>query len=93
MPLAQRVLGPFLTAVYTSRCQPKPDGSRPAFYRIATFIFASAEKMQEVMASPEGQGVIADLENFATGGHTFIMGAVDGQPESVPSAAATTARA
>ena len=55
-----------------------PDGGSPAHYRMAEFWFTTPEAMQATMASPEGQATAADLSNFATGGVTFLVGAVDG---------------
>ncbi len=93
MPLAEGALGPFTQAVYTSKCLPSPDGSKPAYYRVATLIFESMEKMQQAMGTPEGQAVGADLDNFATGGHTIVMGAIDEHAESMPSQVGASATA
>ena len=93
MPLAARVLGPHLQAVYTTRCMPDQNGARPAYYRVATVLFASTEKMQQGLGSPEGQALLADLDNFATGGYTFLTGEVEDQTESTPSPAAAAATA
>lgn len=82
LPLVERVAGPVVTAMYASKCLPSPVGGEPPYYRIATLIFASMEKLQALMASPEGQGIIADHQNFATGGHALVVGVVDGQPEA-----------
>jgi uncharacterized protein (TIGR02118 family) len=54
-----------------------PGGSRPAFYRMAELYFASKEQMQMSLDSPEGRATLADLDNFATGGVTFLTGEVD----------------
>lgn len=54
-----------------------PDGSKAAFYRMAELHFSGPAEMQETMASPEGQAASADLSNFATGGVTMIIGAVE----------------
>jgi uncharacterized protein (TIGR02118 family) len=53
------------------------DGSRPAFYRMAEIVFASQEQMAKTMDSPEAKATVADLANFATGGVTVLIGAVD----------------
>lgn len=53
-----------------------PDGSKPAYYRMAEFWFSSPEAMQTAMGSPEGQATAADLANFATGGATLLVGSV-----------------
>jgi uncharacterized protein (TIGR02118 family) len=54
-----------------------PDGTRPAFYRMAELYFASQDQMQTAMASPEGQATMADIANFATGGATLMLGLVE----------------
>ncbi len=54
-----------------------PDGSQAAYYRMAEFWFASPEAMQASMGSAEGQATAADLANFATGGVTLLVGAIE----------------
>jgi uncharacterized protein (TIGR02118 family) len=54
-----------------------PDGRRPDYYRMAELYFENQEQMQASLASPEGQAVVADLANFATGGATILIGAVE----------------
>jgi uncharacterized protein (TIGR02118 family) len=54
-----------------------PDGGKPAYYRMAELYFAGPAEMQHSMSSPEGQATAADLTNFATGGVTMIIGAVE----------------
>jgi len=54
-----------------------PDGGKPAYYRMAEFWFSSPDTMQATMGSPEGLAVAADLANFATGGVTLLVGAVE----------------
>jgi uncharacterized protein (TIGR02118 family) len=93
MPLAGRVLGPHVKAVYATRYLPDQNGARPAYYRIATLLFDSMDKMQQALGTPEGQAVVADLDNFATGGYTFLMGEVDGEAEHSVSQSAAAASA
>jgi uncharacterized protein (TIGR02118 family) len=54
-----------------------PDGSKAAYYRMAELSFSNPAQLQETMGSPEGQAAVADLANFATGGVTMIIGAVE----------------
>ncbi len=54
-----------------------PDGSKPDYHRMAEFWFSSPETMKTTMESPEGQITAADLSNFATGGATLLVGAVE----------------
>lgn len=54
-----------------------PDGAKPAYHRMAEFWFASPESMQETMNSHKGEATAKDLSNFATGGVTLLVGAVE----------------
>jgi uncharacterized protein (TIGR02118 family) len=54
-----------------------PDGSPPPYHLMAELWFDSAEELQATMASDAGQAVSGDLANFATGGATFLIAAVD----------------
>lgn len=54
-----------------------PDGGHLAYYRMAEFWFTNAEALQATMDSPEGQATAGDLANFATGGVSFMVGAVE----------------
>ncbi len=54
-----------------------PDGGKPAYYRMAELYFTGTTEMQQSMGSPEGQATAADLANFATGGVTMIVDAVE----------------
>jgi uncharacterized protein (TIGR02118 family) len=53
-----------------------PGGGKPAFYRMAELYFATQLQMEQSLRSDEGQATIADLENFATGGVTVLIGSV-----------------
>ena len=53
-----------------------PDGGQADFYRMFEFWFETTEALQATMSSPEGQATAADVPNFATGGATFMVGAV-----------------
>lgn len=50
-----------------------PNGEQ-AFYRMAELCFATAEDMQAALTSAEGKDAVDDLENFASGGVTFLIG-------------------
>ena len=56
---------------------PTPDGTAPAYYRMAELYFDGPAEMQQTMASPEGKAMGIDLANFATGGITIIVGIVE----------------
>jgi uncharacterized protein (TIGR02118 family) len=68
---------PNLARFEAARVVAVPDGGEPPFYRTAELWFESAGRMQESLASPEGQAVVADIPNFATGGATTLVCAVD----------------
>jgi uncharacterized protein (TIGR02118 family) len=55
---------------------PGPDGSKPPFYRMAELYFPTEGHMQASLASPQGKAAVADLNDFATGGFTTLLGTV-----------------
>ena len=54
-----------------------PDGAKPAFYRMAELYFTTEAQMEQSLKSPEGQATVADIQNFATGGVTMVIGSVE----------------
>lgn len=52
------------------------EGSLPEYYRMAELYFDSKEHMESVIASKEGQLAVADIDNFASGGATVLVGQV-----------------
>lgn len=75
LPLVAQTEG-ILKAEYT-RFLPNPDGSAPAYYRMAELYFSGPEDMQQALNSPEGQAMAADLVNFANGDVTLIFGSIE----------------
>ncbi len=75
LPIAARMQG--VSRLELTRFAPGPDGSAPAYYRMAELYFADQEQLQRTLGSPEGQATVADLPNFANGGFTVLMGAVE----------------
>lgn len=53
-----------------------PDGSPPAYYRMAELYFPSSEAMLATLATPQAQATVHDLSSFATGGVTMLVGTV-----------------
>ena len=51
-----------------------PGGTKSEFFFMAELYFEDESQMHEAMGSPEGQAVVDDLGNFATGGVTIMMG-------------------
>jgi len=54
-----------------------PDGGKPAFYRMAELYFNTQTEMEQSVGSPEGQAAMDDIQNFATGGVTVLIGSVE----------------
>jgi uncharacterized protein (TIGR02118 family) len=50
-----------------------PDGSKPAFYRIAELHFSSMEALQEAARSPGGQETVAHAFKISSGGPPIIL--------------------
>ena len=75
LPLAAKM--PNVERFEASRVVGTPDGSDAPYYRIAELWFDSQDALQATMASPEGKGTVADIPNFATGGATVVIAAVD----------------
>lgn len=57
-----------------TKFESSPDGSPIEFYRMAELYFPSVEAMQETLNSPEGKAALADVNSFATGGISVIIG-------------------
>ncbi len=74
-PIASKMKG--VLRFELTRFSAGPDGSRPAFYRMAELYFTGQDQMQAAMASPAGQATVADIANFATGGATVLFGTVE----------------
>lgn len=55
------------------------DGGRPAFYRMAELYFEDPQRMEASLQSAEGVAALRDLQNFATGGVTVMVGTVMGE--------------
>ncbi len=53
------------------------DGNLAPYYRLAELWFEGPEQLQESLASPEGQAATEDIPNFATGGATVFVSAVE----------------
>lgn len=73
-PLVQAIPG--LQRFDRARVVATPDGSDPAYYRIADLWFESMEQLQSGLGSPEGQAASQDLQNFASGGVTLLISEV-----------------
>lgn len=71
VPLAKKMPG---LRSYSVSSGPVVTPAGPAqYFLIAVLGFDSMEAIQAALASPEGQAVVADLPNFATGGATVLL--------------------
>ena len=75
VPLVEKV--PNLQRFEAAKIVATPDGSEPPYHRIAELYFEDMEQMQDSLASDEGQAMVADLQNFATGGVTIFFSEID----------------
>ena len=75
MPLVGKING--VVKAETTKFLPGLDGLKPHYYRMAAFYFNNTEELQIALRSPEGTATTDDLQNFATGGLTILMGEVD----------------
>lgn len=74
LPIAAKMQG--VRKLELAKVTGTPDGSAPAFYRLADLYFDDLDHMNRVMATPEAQTTIGDLANFATGGVTVLVSEV-----------------
>jgi len=64
------------TCLELTKFEAGPDGERPPYYRMAELYFETQADFEQAVGSPEGRAAVADLSNFATGGVTVLIGAV-----------------
>jgi uncharacterized protein (TIGR02118 family) len=50
-----------------------PDADDPPYYRVSWLAYESISDLQAGIGSQPGRAVLADLENFATGGATILI--------------------
>jgi uncharacterized protein (TIGR02118 family) len=55
------------------KCQTAVEGELPPYYLIVGLYAESREKIDQILATPEGQAAIADVPKFATGGYKFMF--------------------
>ncbi|GAC1443377.1 MAG: EthD family reductase [Vulcanimicrobiaceae bacterium] len=71
VPLAKRLPG-LRSYTLSKGAIGTPAGAAP-YYLIADLAFDSMDAIQAALGSPEGQAVVADVPNFATGGVSLMM--------------------
>jgi uncharacterized protein (TIGR02118 family) len=54
-----------------------PDGGTPPYYRVVELYFASEEELAASLATPAGRAPGEDVPNYATGGATVLIAAID----------------
>lgn len=69
IPIAKKMKG--LTGWTIGKCDVTDDA--PAYYLIVSLYAESAEALNAVLDSPEGQDTIDDVPKFATGGVKFLF--------------------
>lgn len=75
MPLVYKIPG--LGRTEKAKVVGTPSGEAAPYCRIFEFRFDSQEHMGRVLGSAEGQAVLADVPNFATGGTTVLISQVE----------------
>ena len=75
LPLAAKIKG--VARSEFTKFVSGPDGSKPAFYRMAELFFTTQAQMEQALKSPEGQAAVADIQKFATGGVNMVIGSVE----------------
>ena len=71
IPLAKKMKG--FSGWTIGKCQTAVPGEPPPYYMIVGLYAESRAKIDEILATPEGQAAIADVPNFATGGYKFMF--------------------
>ena len=74
MPIAQKI--PMVEKIVLLKGVAGPEGSAPAYYRMAQIYFADAATMAAAMATSEAQAATGDIANFATGGAAVLIAQV-----------------
>jgi uncharacterized protein (TIGR02118 family) len=70
IPLARRMRG--LKGWTIGKCESAQADQSPAYYMVVGLYAESRDEMESILASPEGQATINDVDNFATGGVVFL---------------------
>jgi uncharacterized protein (TIGR02118 family) len=68
---------PDLQRFEAARVVATPGGGDPPYYRIAELWFEGTDQLEDAVGSEEGERAMADLQNFASGGATFLICEVD----------------
>lgn len=71
IPLAKKMQG--FTGWTIGKCESATPGEKPPYYMIVGLYAESREKIEAILATPEGQAAIADVPKFADGGFQFMF--------------------
>ena len=74
MPLVDKIP---LQSYEVAKIVATPDGSDLPYYRIFEGYSEDMEQLQNSLATQEGQAVVGDIPNFATGGATIFISEID----------------
>lgn len=77
LPLAEKLPG-LVGWRFSTEISPAPDGGAAPYFAVFEADFADAAALGAAMASPEGQAVVADVPNYATGGAIVFDYAISG---------------
>jgi uncharacterized protein (TIGR02118 family) len=75
MPKVYKLKG--VARIELAKPLPGPDGKAPAYYRVTELWFTSMAQFQRVSAKDDFKAVVADVPNFASGGATVLLCAIE----------------
>lgn len=70
IPLAKKMKG--FKGWTIGKCQSADPNGKPEYYMIVSLYAGSREDIEAILATPAGQATVADVQNFASGGATFL---------------------
>jgi uncharacterized protein (TIGR02118 family) len=70
LPLTQKLKG--IRGLTLGKLEAGDNGEKAPYYVITSIYTASREMLDATLATPEGQVVLKDVPNFATGGFTLL---------------------
>jgi len=71
IPIARAMKG--LKGWTIGKCQSAVPGQPPPYYMIVGLYAATRPDLESILASPEGRATIDDVQQFATGGYSFMF--------------------
>jgi len=83
------IKAPGIERIESSTIKSAGDGSASPYYRITEVYFPTDSDFQAFLNSSEGKEALGDLDNFAKGRYTMLIGEVDSVTEKTPARAGT----